>query len=310
MNDETPATQESVTPEPAPPNSAPEPFREYVKWRNTGVLPEEPEQPTQPAAAEETPQAKTEPQSGADETQTDEGEQEEHEEPEGTGRRGGSRQRKIDKLTRENELLKQQLAARAQPPAETPKPQPPPGKPRLETFETLEDYQEALTDWNITQREQKRAAEAEAKAQQEAQQKIQTEWDSKKSHARKIHRDFDDVIDSVPAPVGPGVADATQAMLEDEAGAEILYYLATHPEDIKRIAAMNPNAAVREIGRLSAMLSPSTGTANGKQKFSSAPKPPPPNTRPAKPTSDSIDDPAVANDFRKWSKLRRAQLER
>lgn len=302
--DET-TPQESESSE-TPPSNVPADFAGYVKWRKTGEPPAEPESKPEPAAAaeEEPLPAKSEPQSGAEEPQQTEEEEEEQGEPQNaTGRRNG-RQRKIDRLTRELAELKAQLAAAAQPkPQEPPKPEPPAGKPRLETFETLEAYQEALTDWNITQRENKRQAEADAKAAQEAEQKLQADWQSRQQAARKAHPDYDDVIESTAAPDGPGVMAGRQAMLEDEAGAEILYYLGTHPDELKRIAASQPIAAVREIGRLSAILSPPSAP-NGKQRFTAAPKPPPGTTRPAKAMSDSIDDPAVLNDFPRWAKAR------
>ena len=311
MNDET-TSQEGLT-EGAQPNVAPEAhlsFREHVKWRTTGELPaKSDDQPQQPAAAGtppvEEPPAKTEPEPGtAEPPQQDE---EEEEEPEGpVAHRRNGRQRRIDRLTREVDQLKQQLASVQHP---QPKAAEDPGKPRLEQFETLEAYQEALTDWHVTKREEQRQADANAKAAADAQQKLQTEWDSRQKAARKAHADYDDVIEATAAPEGPGVVAARQAMLEDDAGAEILYHLATHPDDLKRIAALQPIAAVREIGRLSAMfLTPSS--ANGKQRLSAAPKPPPPNTRPAKSVSDSIDDPAVQADFRRYAKARAAMKDK
>ena len=300
---EAPATEESASPE-TPVSEAPKDFREYAKWRTTGELPEKPEEPPPAAAAgEEPPPAKTEPQSGADDTQHEEDDEEGEGESAGK-RRGSSRQRKIDKLTREVEALKQQLAQTGQPKAEPPKPEQP-GKPKLEQFDTLEAYQEALTEWHFAEREKKREAEAQEKAAREVAQKLQTEWDSKQQSARKAHQDYDDAIESTAAPDGPGVAAARQAMLEDDAGAEILYHLAKHPDELKRISAMQPIAAVREIGRLSALFTPPA--ANGKQKLSAAPKPPPPVTRPAKIASDSIFDPAVQSDYRRWAKARNAK---
>jgi hypothetical protein len=126
--------------------------------------------------------------------------------------------------------------------------------------------------------------------------------------ASKVHEDYEDVIDTVKAPEGPGVAAARQAMLEDDNGAEILYYLAKHPADMKRIAALSPVSAVREIGKLSASFTPAP--ENGKPKVTGAPKPPPPSGRPSKVTSESLDDPEVVKDYARWEKLRRAQLGR
>ena len=303
MNEEQPTPQGNESPE-ATPSSVPTDFVGYVKWRNTGETSAESEAPKQAGAGQagtEPPPAKTEPDSAPEEPQ----QEEEEEEPQGeAGRRGRQRRQKIAELARENAELKAQLAAAA-PLPQPQKPAEQPGKPKLENFETLEAYQEALTEWHLDQREARRQADEDAKAERDAQEKLQTEWTSKQQTARKAHKDYDSVIESVAAPAGPGVADARQAMLEDPAGAEILYYLCTHPGELKRIAALHPIAAVREIGRLSATFSPPV--ANGKQRLSDAPPPPPARGKPA-PVTESLDDPEVQKDFRKWERLRLAQL--
>lgn len=304
MADEVKQPEQVETSE-TPIEAVPTDFREYDHWRRTGELP----QKAEPATAA-TPQVKTEPQSGADDHQADDDEETE------TGRqRPGSRQRKIDKLTRENEELRRQLAAAPKPAEEKPKEEPaaPGDKPKLANYKTLEEYQEALTDWKLDQRE-KAKKEADAKATAEAAaKKLQTEWDSRQEAARAAHADYDEVLKSTAAPDGPGVQDARQAMLEDESGPEILYYLATHPDEMKRIAAMSPHSAVREIGRLSVMFNPPSGTAETpKPRAASAPKPAPPPTlsRPAKTASDSIHDEDLARtNYAKWERIRVQQLK-
>lgn len=303
------------------PSNAPADYAGYVKWRQTGEPAGGAEENT-PAAAAETPQAKTEPQSGADEGKQQEEEEEkesgeEEPEPAESGRRG-QRQRRIDRLTKEVAELRAMLAA--SPPAappETPKPAATPAdRPRFSDFATLEEYTIALADWTADQRELKRQAEATQKAAEAArkaaeaeQERLVAAWPGKIAAVRKLHADYDDVADSIQDPQGPGVEPARQALLEDEHGAEILYWLGKHPDEIARIAALNPNAAVREIGRLSAILHPPSTAANGKQRFTAAPKPPPSSTRPAQISSDSINDPDVQKDFRKWFKARQAQLK-
>jgi len=302
----TPSTEGA--PESTPQTEAPTDYREYVKWRETGELPDKDE--AQPAAAaEETPPAKTEPQSGADDSQQPE-EDDEEPETEKPGR-GSSRVRKIDRLTRENEMLRAQLAAAAQPrpPAEPAKPPEAPGKPKLQDFETLEQYQEALTDWKLDQREAQKKAEAEKVAAKSAEEKLQAAWKSSEKTARAAHPDYDEVIDSVAQPEGPGVYAARQAMLEDEAGAEILYYLGTHRDELRRIAALPPVSAIAAIGKLSATLTKPSEAGNGKPKVSGAPKPPPALSRPAKTSSDSVNDEEVARDFKRWNRAREAQLK-
>jgi hypothetical protein len=310
MSEEVKPSQEAA-PETTPEIEAPSDYREYVKWRATGEAPAKDEPP--PAAVAETPPAKTEPQSGAEEVQQPEEADEDEAVRPG---RGGSRQRKIDRLTRENELLKQQLTAvNQQKPAQAPPQAEPPnpaklGKPKLHDFATLEQYQEALTDWKLDQREaQKRAEAAQAEART-AEEKLQTEWNSRQQSARSTHSDYDEVIQSVSAPNGPGVLAARQAMLEDDAGAEILYHLATHPEELQRIAALQPVAAIREIGRLSATLTPSSAAGKDKPKVSGAPKPPPPLSRPSgQGIRNDVHDEKLATDYKAWSRVREAQLK-
>lgn len=285
-------------------------FREYVKWRETGELPAK--QPSA-AAAEEEPQAKTEPDSETVESQ-EPGEDEEVGDDGPSPRRPGPRQRKIDKLTKEIAELKQQIQNQQQPPppekkAAAAEPAQPTGKPKLADFQTLEAYQEALTDWKMDQREQARQQQEAAQKAQQAAEQLQKDWANREKAARAAHADYDDIIDSVRAPEGPGVLAGRQAMLEDEYGAEILYYLGTHPAELKRIAALSPVGAVKEIGKLSAILGKSQVPVNGKPAVSTAPRPPSPVTRPGKTTSDSLDDPEVQRDFKRWNRLREAQLK-
>ena len=153
------------------------------------------------------------------------------------------------------------------------------------------------------------ALQAEA---QSAIEKLQSAFTKSQDAARTTHPDYDDVIQSVPVPDGPGVMAAREAMLEDEAGGEILYYLASHPEELARIAALQPHSAVREIGRLSAMFPPpSSAAGNPKPKVSSAPRPPAPLSRPSAGTTkkDIMDENFARDDFRGWSKARAAQLK-
>jgi hypothetical protein len=321
MPDEVNLTPEQGT-ETATVSEAPTDFREYATWRRTGELPEAKEAIPAAAGADAAqaaePQAKTEPDSGTDDSQEAGDNDDEEDKSEGAPagkRKGGSRQRYIDKLTRENEELKRLIAGRepVTPPHDKPSEPAQPvaaGKPKLENFKTLEEYQEALTDWKLDERERTRK-EADARtAQEEAARTEQERWTAKEKAARKAHDDYDDLIDTVVIPAGPGVLAARQAMLEDEHGAELLYHLAKHPKELERIAALPPASAVLAIGKLSAKFDTPATETNGKPRITGAPKPPPPSGRPSKATPDSIDDPEVIKDFPRWERLRKAQLGR
>ena len=306
---------EEVTPSPAQGTEVaaiepPSDYREFVKWRTTGELPEQKVETS--AAAVEEPPVKTDPDSDTDDTQeTGDTEEDDDDTAPPSKGKGGSRQRRIDRLTRENEELKRQMAERSVTPQDKPPEPAKPaaaGKPKLEDFRTLEAYQEALTDWKIDERERNRK-EADARtAAEEAVRAEQDGWAKKEKAARKAHTDYDDLMETIKIPVGPGVLAARQAMLEDEHGAELLYHLAKHPKELERIAALPPASAVLAVGRLSASLE-SPATENGQPRITGAPKPPPPSRRAGKTVSDDPDDPNLQRDFKRWSKAREAQLK-
>ncbi len=292
-------------------SEAPTDFREFAKWRATGELPE-PKDTETPAAAEETPPAKTEPDSETDDSQDAGDEEDDQDDAPPAKGKGGSRQRRIERLTRENEELKRHLAGQPVKPQD--KPSEPaaaadPGKPKLEDYQTLEAYQEALTDWKLDQRERSQKEAAAKAAAEETVRKEQDSWAKREKAAQKAHDDYDDVIDAVQIPAGPGVLAARQAILEDDHGAELLYYLGKHPKELARIAGLSPASAAMAIGRLSATFDKAPVTENGKPRITGAPKPPPPSGRPGKVLSDDPSDPDVQRDFKRWAKAREAQIK-
>ena len=279
-------------------------FREYDRWRRTGELPKA-EEKTPPATATESappdgapePQVKTAPDSEPEEVQ----------EAEESTQRPSSRQRRIDRLTRENADLQRRLEALEQRslPPEPPKAQPPaePGRPELKSFQTLEDYTEAVTKWTLD----KRDALARAEAQKSELKAQQDSWTARDSAAAKAHPDYRDLIDGTEAPQGPGVWAARQAMLEDDQGAEILYWLASRPAEFQRIAALTPAKAVLEVGKIAASIA--SPPENPKPKVTGAPRPPGPLPRGTVRTADNVNDEETAHDYKRWERARLAQLK-
>ena len=322
MAEATTSTVEEQTSNPQDPTG----FKAWAAARTKGETPTTEEEETQSAAAEQgkgsdagpVPPAKTAPDSETDTNQ--ETEPGDGETPEETAEqrklRSSSRQRRIDRLTKENEELTRRLEAASKPtaaPPATEKPTAPPDpnrpKPLLKDFKTLEEYNESLTDWKLDQREAARKAEAETQARADAVKSEQDGWQKKQSAAAKEHADYYETIEAVKAPTGPGTLAMRQALMEEDSGALILYHLAKHPEELARITACMPAKAAVEIGKLAASLeTPNPGT-NGKPKISGAPPPPSRLSRSSGTQTDSVDDPVVQRDWKRWAKAREAQLK-
>jgi hypothetical protein len=192
----------------------------------------------------------------------------------------------VSRLIRENERLKQEQAAKdaqiayltrqltpsqqtpPQRPVEpTPAPVSPldrgPGqasdRPRPEAFPTHEAWVEALTDWKYEQREQ------HARQQHEVQT-AQQQWEAREQEGRQKYPDYDEAVQALEiAPqVGGVVADTFR---ESDQGADVLYYLANHPDETLRLNRMTPVAAARWLGQLESRL------AHPPAKASAQPKP-------------------------------------
>lgn len=113
-------------------------------------------------------------------------------------------------------------------------------RPKIEDFEYVEDYHDALVEWKLEQRELKRVQEERAKeAEQEAKTVIQT-WEQREA---KVKEEVDGAYDIVVHPAfmetfSKKVAsvDSMRFLLESEVGPRILFELAdddTLLEDFK-----------------------------------------------------------------------------
>jgi hypothetical protein len=198
------------------------------------------------AAADEAPQAETAPDSEPEKKQTQEASDDDDEKlPKGLRKR-------FQKLTGKIRDLEAQLTAK--PPAAAPqevKPgpaTPPAGKPKAENFATYEEYTEALTEWTVDQREAKRT-QAEAKRAQDAEVKTrQEQWLAKVADAKERYPDWKQVVETDEDRPMTGVMQ--QTIFEMESGADVVYYLAQNPDELKRIAKLSPTQQAAALGKI------------------------------------------------------------
>lgn len=138
----------------------------------------------------------------------------------------------------------------------------PGAKPDVADYESQEAYLEALAEHKAEQKvkeiEQKREHAAKVAA-----------WQERTDAAREKFEDFDEALESAPAPTSH-VADV---LMESPVGADLAYYLATHPSDYKRINQLSPVMAARELTLIETKLATPKPEA---KKPTQAPKPPAP----------------------------------
>lgn len=235
---------------------------ERAEWLKTGDLPsgepaaEPPKEPPAAPAAEEP-----------EESRFQAAKPEEKPEKKPTSMGYGELRKHAKALEEENRRLREQTKP---PAAEAPKPEPAKaaesrpkptpadkddkGNPK---FKTYEEFLEDLSDWKVEQRiaklEQdtaKKTAEQQVATEQRA---ISERWAEQVTAARAKHADFDTVAldKDLPIPAGSAVE---QWVLDSEIGTDILYHLASHPDELREINAMPPVKAARALTILEAEL--------------------------------------------------------
>ncbi|MGH9395942.1 MAG: hypothetical protein ACRD18_03715 [Terriglobia bacterium] len=119
----------------------------------------------------------------------------------GSGKKGGF-QKRIDKLTRRNRELEGRLAqfeqaARVATPQAAPQPAQAvlqSGKPAIESFNTYEEFLEALADWRIDQKEAQRATKAAQNEQSAQFESIEKSYSERAEEAANKYPDWEEVI--------------------------------------------------------------------------------------------------------------------
>jgi len=136
-------------------------------------------------------------------------------------------------------------------PTETPIEQTTKPKPVSSQFEDYDDFNDALMDWKIEQRDNVTKA-AIVKQEQKNRQEA---FFSKIDKAKEKHPDFDEVARKPPQDGGSTINQPMYETLMDcEHAADIAYYLGQNVEESRRIGSLPPLAAAREIGKLEAQF--------------------------------------------------------
>lgn len=254
-------------------------------------------------AAEETPAETLEASEPSDEIETEDAK----EDGEAPKKKGGF-QKKIGKLTKQREAARQEAEywksealkkadTSAQTPAAIVEPIKVEGRPTADTFETHEEYVEALADWKVDQklsaRDQK-TKELDLKSEQEKQLKG---YIAKRDEFAKGQDDYFERMEDIQTI--PMSLTVNEALLTSDNGPELLYELAKDPEEYKRICSLPAIAAAREIGKLEAKLAQSS-ESKPETKTTKAPKPLSPVGSSSSNTSTKKPDDMDFDEYKAW----------
>jgi len=169
-------------------------------------------------------------------------------------RRIANANRRAAEAAAEAKLLRERVAAleaeRAPKPAEA---------PRREDFADDVAYLEARAD-HAARRAAAESREADRKEsegqqrqtkQQEEDAKVAESWTKREAVFQAHAKDYIDVVEPFVQEDLGHFSDGTKRLIvESEVGPQLLYHLATHPEDAERIADLSPVRQIAELGKL------------------------------------------------------------
>lgn len=178
------------------------------------------------------------------------------------------------------------------------------GKPNPDNFNTYAEYTEALTDWIIEQREAKaKANDQEKQAKTEAQKRAET-FQSKINEFKKEHTDFEDVIDDCEVDLSK---DLQSMILESDLAPQLMYDLASKPEEIERLNGLKGTQLAKALGVLEDRLSKNSESKKAKQTTTKAPAPiSPVGAKGGTAHAKSLSDPNLS--FTEYERIRKQQL--
>lgn len=171
----------------------------------------------------------------------------------------GGVQKRIGELVREREDARREKdywreqAMKGQPKSEPTKTE---EKPKVDQFQSYEDYLEALADYKaeqkFTEREKKREQESQQERAKREFDEVRSTFAERVEQAAEKYEDFEEVAFSENVPISEAMS---MAIMSSELGPDLLYHLGQNPKESARIARLPPIAAVRELGKLEAKLS-------------------------------------------------------
>ena len=119
-------------------------------------------------------------------------------------------------------------------------------KPRMDQYNSVDEYVESLTDWKLKQKDEAQ----NAKTHEASRVKLESHTDGLYKEALKNDADFDrETFDELVTPA------MAQAIIDSDVAAKVMVHLAKNPDELERIAKLSPARQAAEIGKLEDKLS-------------------------------------------------------
>ena len=181
-------------------------------------------------------------------------------------------------------------------------------RPLKEDFDDEDDYIEALTDWKIETKlkasQEKVVQEIEDKDEQQAVADAYEGLDDAMDKGKEKYEDFNDLVLNEDLIVSP---ELTEILLDTEVPEDIMYYLASNPDESERISGLDPLRVAKEVGKIEVKLAKAAEKevkeevkpkSNSLKKQSNAPEP----IAPVKTTGVTGKDPNKMSpkEYREW----------
>jgi len=188
-------------------------------------------------------------------------------------------------------------------------------KPVLSSYNNIEEYTDALTDWKQEKQEFIKEQKAHYEAVQNAVKKTAENWTTREQSIKELIPDYDAVV-NVDNLKGTNIQEASrQYLVESEHGPAILYNLLEDEALSKTFKDANPVKQVAILAKLEAGIESSVSTHAEKEskatpKVVPPPAPPPKFGGKAVKVSDMTIHEASKLSFTDYDRLRRAQEQK
>ena len=165
--------------------------------------------------------------------------------------------------------------------------------PKIEDFDTIDDYVDAKLDYHDNQR----------KPAETVEQNDYSNHDDLYEIGMEKYEDFADIVGAENVRITPGMAEAIFSIDDNDLRIDTAYYLGTNTKESARIAKLSPVRQIGEIAKLEAKLS---SKAKTQKRPSNAPAP----IKPVGGSKTTNDGYVEGESFESFLKKRNKQLGR